>query len=127
MKAVGCIAVVAIVAVGGFAALILWSLGNSEDQSALTEQVEATVVGEPRRVGQRPNRSWRLDVAYRTAGRWYGVESALGDDEWKPGRPVFVCVDPADPTQHVLTAGAECGQEQIRSGSIDEATPRPAP
>lgn len=127
MKAVGCVVVVAIVAIGGFAALLLWTLGNGDDQSALTEQVEATVVGEPRDVGQAPTSSWRFDYAYRTAGQWYGAEGDLDEDTWSPGNPVFVCVDPADPAQHVLTAGAECGQEQIRSGSIDEATPRSAP
>lgn len=128
MKAVGCIVLVAVVAVGGFFALVFWSISRSEDQSALTEQVGAAVTSEPREVGQAPTRSWRFEYAYEVGGQWYGYDDGdISTDYFEPGNAIAVCVDPGDPAQHVLLVTGACGEETINLGSIDEATPRPAP
>ncbi len=127
MKAVGCVVLVAVVAVGGFVAVVLWTLGRGEDQTSLTSRVEVTVVGEPRDVGQAPSRSWRFDYAYQVDGQWYAAEGDISTDAWRPGRPLAACADPSDPTRHVLQLRGSCGEETVRSGSIDEAVPTSAP
>ncbi len=127
MKAVGCVVVVAVVAVGGFLALTAWLMSRGEDQSALAERVELTVI-EPREVGTGTGSGYRFDYAYERDGRWYGDERFVADDYWSPGQPITACIDPDDPRQHVVTLRQDtCGQKSIVAGLIQEATRRPAP
>lgn len=127
MKALGCVVVVAVLAVGGFLALTAWLVARGDDQSELTQQVEVTVI-DPRAVGTGSDSGHRFAYAYRVGGQWYGYDSyVIGDRAWSPGDPAAVCVDPRDPRRHVVSMFEPCGQEQISGNSIKEAYPRAAP
>jgi hypothetical protein len=127
VKAVGCVVLVAVVVVGGFVALAAWLMSRGEDQSALTERVELTVI-DPRKVGTGTDGGYRFDYAYERDGRWYGDDRFVNDSYWSPGQPVTACIDPEHPRQHVVTLRRDtCGTKTIVGGRIQEATPRPAP
>lgn len=126
MKAIGCVAVVAVLAVGGFFALAAWLITRGDDQSALTKQVEVTVIN-PHDVGTGLDRGYRFEYAYRVDGQWYGDDYFINDNYWKPGEPATVCIDPENPRHHVVSMFKPCGEKWISGGFIEDATPRPAP
>ena len=96
MKAVGCVAVVVVVAVAAFFGITAFVITQGEDQSALTERVELTVIN-PRDVGTGSDSGYRFDYAYEVAGQWYGAERFVNERNWSPGQPITGCVDPDDP------------------------------
>lgn len=127
MKALGCVVLVAVVAVGGFFALTAFVITRGEDQSALTERVQLTVI-DPHDAGTGTSSGYRFDYAYERDGRWYGGERFVNNSYWSPGQPITACIDPEDPRKHVITLREDtCGQETIVAGLIKEATSRPAP
>ena len=127
MKAVGCVAVVVVVAVAAFFGITAFVITQGEDQSALTERVELTVI-DPRDVGTGSDSGYRFDYAYEVAGQWYGAERFVNERNWSPGQPITGCVDPDDPRDHVVTVRNDpCGEETIVAGSITQASPREAP
>jgi hypothetical protein len=127
VKAVGCVVVVAVVAVGGFCALVVWLMSRGEDQSALTERVQLTVI-DPHDVGTGTGSGYRFDYAYERDGHWYGGERFVRNNYWSPGQPITACIDPDHPRQHVITLRQDtCGQKTIVAGLIEKATPTTAP
>jgi hypothetical protein len=127
VKALGCVVVVGVLVVGGFLALTGWLISRGDDQSELTQQVEATAI-DPRAVGVGSGSGHKFAYAYRVDGQWYGYDSHFVNDRaWSPGDPVTVCVDPDDPRRHVVSMFEPCGQEQIGGNSIKEASTRAAP
>ncbi len=128
MKALGCVAVVLVVVLGGFLAVAYVVLTGGDDQSALTERVELTV-SDPQEERQSDlGTGYRFDYAYRADGRWYGGEDWIRDNYWTPGQALSACIDPDQPQDHVITIRDErCGQESIVSGSVATAEPTTAP
>lgn len=127
MKAVGCVVVVLVVAVVGFFGVTAFVITRGDDQSALTERVELTVI-DPEDVGTGSDSGYRFDYAYERGGQWYGDERFVNDRNWSPGQPITACVDPDDPRDHVVTLRNDpCGEDTIVAGSIQQATPREAP
>jgi hypothetical protein len=129
VKALGCVVVVAAVAVGGFFALTAWLITRGDDQSALTERVELTVIDPHEDRDPTQGGGYTFDYAYEKGGQWYGGgEEFIRDNYWSPGQTLTACIDPDEPAQHVITLRFErCGQETIVVGSIKRAEPRGAP
>lgn len=128
MKAAGCVLVVAVVAVGGFFALAAWLITRGEDQSALTERVELTVLAPRDSRYPTVGSGHEFDYAYQKDGRWYGGERFIRDNYWTPGQALTACINPEEPAEHVVTIRDEnCAQETIVVGTIKKGTPRPAP
>ena len=127
MKALGCLVVVAVVAVAAFFGVTALLVTRGEDQSALTERVELTVIG-PREVGTGSDSGYRFDYAYEHDGKWYGADRFVNERSWSPGQPITGCIDPDHARQHVVTLRNDtCGEKSIVAGSIQKATPRAAP
>ena len=127
MKAVGCAVLVVVLAVGGFFGLAAWLVVRGDDQSGLTQRVEATVL-DPREVGTGTGSGYRFAYAYEVDGQWYGYDRYVVNERvWNPGDPISVCVDPDDPHRHVVSLVRPCGQERTDGNFVKEATPRPAP
>lgn len=114
-------------AVAGFLGLAAWLVVRGDDQSGLTRQVEVVVIG-PHEVGSGTTSGYLFDYAYRADGAWYGEDRYFVNDRaWKPGAPILACLDPQDPSRHVLSISRPCGQERTNGNSVKTATPRPAP
>lgn len=128
MKAVGCVAVVFVVAVAGFFGLAAFVMGRGEDQSGLTKRVDLTVTDPEESYDPTTGGGYTFDYAYEQGGRWYGGEREIRDNYWRPGQPLTACINPDQPREHVITIRLEpCGQEIIVGGMIKEAAPTAAP
>lgn len=129
MKAVGCVVAVFAVAVVGFFGVVAFVITRGEDQSALTERIQVTVTNPRETYYPKTGTHYEFDYAYQVDGQWYGGVHDIRDNYWQPGQFLWACFNPDRPRDHVLTfrSGELCGHEFIVGGSIDKATPTPAP
>jgi hypothetical protein len=128
VKAFGCVVVVLVVAVAGFVGLAAYLISRGDDQSALTERVELTVTDPQESRDPTQGRVYRFDYAYEHEGKWFAGQDKIRDNYWTPGQPLTACIDPDEPSEHVVTIRRErCGQEVIVGGSVERATPTTAP
>jgi len=131
MKQLGCVLVVLGVAAAGFLGVVFFVITGSDDQSALTREVDGSLV-DSRREKAPAEASRDYDYAivytYRVDGEAFQGTTTLSDNEWEPGVPLTLCVDPEDPTAHVVNVeGKACGSESANFGSIEQGTPTDLP
>lgn len=131
MKALGCLLVVVAVAVAGFLGLAWFTFLNADDHSALTRELEATLVDVDENVAG-PDTSHEVEYAivytYRVRRDTFRGEIELPETLWRPKAPLVLCVDPGDPSRHVVnTEALPCGSESVGSEKVSTGTPTSPP
>jgi hypothetical protein len=117
VKMLGCALVVMGVAVVAFIGIAMFAITNTDDQSSLTREVESTVLEADRRSAgpATAGSDYEFDITYtyRLEDQTYRGDTTLSDNEWGRGDALLVCVDPDEPTAHVVKVEAEpCGSDR---------------
>jgi hypothetical protein len=131
VKMLGCAVVAFGVVVAAFVAVMAFAVTNTDDQSALTREVEGTVLDSSRRNAPRSaSRDYDYEVVYtyRVGDDVFQGEAELSENDWEPDRPLRLCVDPAEPTAHVVKVEVDpCGSESVNYGKVSTGTRTTAP
>lgn len=127
VKMLGCAVVAFGVVVAAFVAVVFFAVTNTDDQSSLTREVEGTVLESSRRNAPRSaSRDYDYEVVYtyRVGDDVFEGESELSENDWEPDLPLRLCVDPEEPTAHVVKVEADpCGSESVSYGKVSTGTP----
>jgi hypothetical protein len=132
VKAVGCALAVVGVAVAAFVAVAVFVITNTDDQSGLTSEVAGTVLEADRRSAgpDTPGYEYEFDIAYtyRVGEQTYRGDTRLSENQWGRGDDLLVCVDPDEPTVHVVKIDADpCGSASVNYGKTSTGTPTTTP
>jgi hypothetical protein len=131
VKMLGC-AVVALGVLGAaFVAVVVFTVTNTDDQSVLSREVEGTVLDSSRRNAPRSasrDYDYQVVYTYRVGEDVFQGEAELSENEWEPELPLRLCVDPEEPTAHVVKVEVDpCGSESVNYGKVSTGTPTTAP
>lgn len=99
---------------------VVWFLfSNEEDQSYLTQRIQATEVD-----SQWSGDQYVVVYSYEGNGQTYYGEDRMYRRNWRPGDALSVCVDPNDVARHAL-AFRDCGSSDVGTSTKDGVTTIP--
>lgn len=113
---------VAFVGLGAaFVGLLVYLARHQEDQSYLTEHIDAKVLA-TRDLAE----NWGVIYSYQVDGQTYYTRTSINIRYARPVGTISICVDPHNPARNAIAAERSCGSSTLDSGTDTAKTTRPS-